>query len=75
MKERLIDELTYGVIPFVNNANVADVKMKISMILSPYEVSQSNTQLVVYEGDVNEKILKRFLISKAASGRTEKTIY
>lgn len=75
MKEQLIDELTYGVIPFINNANVADVKMKISMILSPYEVSQSNTQLVVYEGDVNEKILKRFLISKAASGRTERTVY
>lgn len=75
MREQLIDELTYGIIPFIDRNNISDVRMKISMILSKYKVDIENTQLVVYEGDVNEKILKRFLISKAASGRTERTIY
>lgn len=74
MKRRLEEELINVILPYIDDINVDDVKMKIAMILSGYDVTKQETAVTVYEGDINEQMLKRFLIAKAARGCSPRTV-
>lgn len=74
MKEDLINELIIMLTPYMKDLNTQDLKMMIAIVLKPYEVTKAETALTVYEGDVNEQILKRFLASKIAAGMSKRTI-
>ena len=73
MKEDLITDLAIMLQPHTD-MNMQDLKMRIEMVLQPYEVTKAHTELTVYQGDVNERILKRFLAAKMAAGCSAKTI-
>lgn len=74
MKENLINDLVIALTPYLKDLNAADIKMVITIALQPYEVTKAETALTVYEGDVNELILKRFLAAKIAAGMSKRTI-
>lgn len=74
MKGQLEDELVIAMMPFIDEQNVSDIKMIISMTLGKYDVSRTETALTVYEGDVNDLIIRRWLAAKLAKGCSPNTI-
>lgn len=49
-------------------------KSKLLLILSDYKIEKKETAIVPYSVQKNDMLLKRFMVAKAVSGRTEKTI-
>lgn len=52
-----------------------DIKAQITIILSNYDIEQRKTEVTVWDEDINQKYLACFLASKAAGGRTERTLH
>ena len=61
MKDQLENELVIALTPYLKDLNGQDLKLRISMVLADYDVSRNERALTVYEGDINEMILMRFL--------------
>lgn len=74
MKRRIEEEIINVILPYIDYDGAEDVKMKITMLLSGYDVIKRETAVTVYEGDINEQMLKRFLIAKAARGCSPRTV-
>ena len=72
--ENVFDELVYTISPYVDNNDLSDVRMRITMVLSKYDIKKNTTEIVPYEGDVNEQMLMRFLMAKTARGLSKRTI-
>lgn len=51
-----------------------DIRMKLAIILSEYEVESRCTELAVLDEDKNRVMLQKFLAAKLASGRTPRTL-
>lgn len=73
MKEDLITDLAIMLQPHTD-MNMQDLKMRIEMVLQPYEVTKAHTELTVYQGNINERILKKFLAAKIAAGCSTRTV-
>ena len=67
-------ELINGITPYLSQNTFADAKLAISIICSKYEIQERNTELAIYEGDVNDQALAKFLMAKAARGLSKRTI-
>lgn len=74
MKDEAIDALIIAVTPYLRDLSRQDLKMRIDIALAPYDIIKAEHALTVYEGDINEIILKRFLAAKIAKGCSDKTI-
>lgn len=74
MRKELEDELVMTLMPYIDLRQLEDVKMKITMVVGKYDISKTTTELTVYEGDVNDLILKKFLSAKIAAGLSQRTI-
>lgn len=74
MKKKLEDDIMLSIMPFIDHKQMSDVKLAITAALGPYEVKKTETTLTVYEGDINEMILRRFLSAKLAAGCSKRTI-
>lgn len=74
MKERLRDELIAKMIPYIENEKSEEVKMIITATLQNYEIRKAETGITVYQGDINDEILKRFLMAKIARGLSNRTV-
>ena len=73
MKDELVNDLSIMLMPHTD-MNIQDLKMQIEIILQPYEVTKAHTELTVYQGDINERILKKFLAAKIAAGCSTRTV-
>jgi len=51
-----------------------EIGMRLAIILSKYNVTEATTEIIPYEGDVNEIMVKRFLAAKLAKGCSLRTI-
>lgn len=72
-----MDELLKELCVLLQSCGVYDdnIRAKLIIILGNYEISERNTELVLYDcEDYNAQIIKRFLINKTVAGMTEKTI-
>ena len=74
MKEQLEQEILLSIMPYMNPEKVEDAKMRIVMAMSGYEVTKRETSLTVYEGDINDEILRRFCMAKIARGCSPRTV-
>lgn len=74
MKKRLEDDLIVALTPYLKDITGQDLRLRIEMTLADYDITKSEHALTVYEGDVNENILKRFLSAKIAQGCSDRTI-
>lgn len=74
MKNQFEVELLNALIPYIRDDCFDDAKMRITMVCGKYDVSKSETDLILYEGDMNDLMLKRFLMAKIASGRSPRTV-
>lgn len=73
-KEKFRDELIIALTPFIQPGCIEAVKAKITILTHGYEISKAENEIVVYEGDVNERIVKRYLMAKTAQGLSKRTI-
>lgn len=73
-KEKIKDELIIALTPFLQPEYIEAVKAKITILMHGYEINQAENEIVVYEGDVNERIIKRYLMAKTAQGLSKRTI-
>ena len=74
MREDLERDLIVALQDLIADGDMAKFKSKLTIVLSRYEVTASETALTVYQGDVNDQIMRKFLASKIAAGRSKKTV-
>ena len=74
MKDELINNIVIALTPFMNNLSTQEIRMRLDMILADYDVTKSEHALAVYNGDINDVILKRFLSAKIAQGCSKRTV-
>lgn len=74
MKQQLENDLAIALTPHIKDSDISEVKLIITMALAAYEVTKPETALTVYEGDINDLIIRRFLAAKMAAGCAERTI-
>jgi site-specific recombinase XerD len=72
--EFLRDDLIRIVTPYIGQDNIENIKMLFDVALSKYQVSKKSTEIIPYNGDVNDEILKKFLCAKIARGCSKRTI-
>ena len=73
MRDQLRNDITIALLPFTD-LTPQELRMRIDMILANYDVQKAELALTVYEGDVNDQILIRFLSSKVAQGCSQRTV-
>lgn len=74
MRNKLETEIVNTLFPYRNNVPFEDIKAQITIILSNYEIEARKTEIAVANEDLNQKYIAMFLASKAAGGRTERTL-
>ena len=72
--DNFMNEVIYAIAPYVENRDLSDIRMRLAITLSKYDVKKQETELIPYEGDVNIEILKRFLMAKTARGLSKRTL-
>lgn len=75
MRNQLETEIINTLFAYRNNIPFEDIKAQITIILSEYEVEKRKTEVALYEENKNKKYIALFLASKAAGGRTERTLH
>lgn len=73
-REELNTRLTNIVVPYVNEITLSDIRMKIQIALAEYDIEKRATELAIYTEGKNEAMIKRFIASKLAAGRSVKTL-
>ena len=68
------NELLVGLTPYIKAGTSEDVRLLVSRIAYKYDIKKAEHSLVVYEGDVNEAILQRFIMAKLAQGLSQNTL-
>ena len=72
--DNVINEIVYAISPYVKREDVSDMRMRIAIALSKYDIKKAVTDIVPYQGDVNEQIIMRFLVAKTAAGLSQRTL-
>ncbi len=72
MREKLIDELVMFFQGYGINSN--DIKDRLYMIMSDYEILERETALSVLNEDKNEMYMKRFIVAKTVRGCSRRTL-
>lgn len=71
-KEDLLRELIVGLTPLVDD--IEAMKGQLYMTLVHYEVQQATRELALCNADLNETLIKKFLVAKTVKGCTKRTI-
>lgn len=74
MRKELEEQLIITLMPLIRESDIQDAKMKIAMTLADYDIEKRQTEIVPYQGNKNEQILKKFISAKLAAGLSLKTI-
>lgn len=74
IRDDLESELIEVIAPYRFKLPFEDIKAQITIILSEYDVQTRKTELVVRDEDKNTKYIMLFIASKAAGGRTDRTL-
>lgn len=74
MREELKIRIINAVLPYINEANLSDLRFKLDIELANYEVTKRCTELAILTEGKNEAILKKFIAAKLAEGRTARTL-
>ena len=74
MRIDLVRDLMCALQPFTGDSDQEAVKAAITMAISKYDVTPAETSITVWNGDMNDRILQRFLAAKIAAGLSRRTI-
>lgn len=75
MKNELIEEVIASLYSSGFTQEQADLVRNTLLIkMERYTVQKDTTELTIYEGDINENMIRKFLITKRVAGRTDRTL-
>lgn len=74
MKKELENEIAVIIDQYVDRVTMNEIMMRIEIVLEEYDVQKQSTELIVWEGEKNDLIVKRFLAAKIAAGLSRRTI-
>lgn len=75
VKEELINALVTELVDlYPDIADLHEMQNTIALVLEKYEVSTMTTEVTIYHGQINENLLKKFLICKKVQGLTPKSL-
>lgn len=74
MKSQFEIEMFNSLMPYIKDDCLSNAKMRITLVCGKYDITKAETDLIPYEGDVNDLMLKRFIMAKIASGRSPRTV-
>lgn len=74
MRQKLETEIINTLIPYRDKLPLDEIQAQITIILNNYEVQSRCTELAIPNEEKNRRYLAAFLASKAAGGRSEKTL-
>lgn len=75
MRQELETKLINVLFPYRNEIPFEDIKAQFTIILNEYEVEARHTEIAIRDEDKNNMYIAMFLASKAAGGRTERTLH
>ena len=75
MRNKLETEIINTLFQYRHNIPFEDIKAQITIILSNYEIEARHTEIAIRDEDKNNMYIALFLASKAAGGRTERTLH
>lgn len=75
MRQKLETEIINTLIPHRNVIPLDEIRAQITIILSNYDVESRCTEVAIPSEEKNKRFIAMFLASKAAGGRTEKTLH
>ena len=73
LQEKLLDRIMYELVK-VGCPELEKLKLHFGIILDGYNIQPKEKAVAVYTGGKNEMYLKRFLLSKAVAGCTQRTL-
>lgn len=74
MRAQLENDLINAIVPYIQPSDLEDVRMRITMVIGNYDIKETVTTLTVWKGDINEQILKKFIVAKIAKGCSKRTV-
>lgn len=74
MKEELINDICITLGKACPDLNLGTARNVLELTLDGYDIRKIQTELVVYDGDPTDKIIKSFLVAKKVNGASDKTI-
>lgn len=74
MNEEAKEELINTLAIMMKQKGIEEPKNDLYIIMNNYNVQRISTEISVYQGDVNEQLLKRYIMSKTIQGCTKRTI-
>lgn len=74
MRDQLCTELINTLFPYRKDLPFEEIKAQFTIILNNYDVEKRKTEIIVRDEDKNMHYIAMFIASKAAGGRTEKTL-
>lgn len=73
-KEKFINDICMLFYKNLDGVDISKVRGILSLGLEHYSLQETSTDVALYEGDSNEKILKAFLVAKKVNGLSSRTI-
>ena len=74
MREELINKISLYIQSLIPDKSLIDVNMHLEIILNDYEIQKRETAIALRNEDMNEIMIKKFLVAKTVEGRTDRTI-
>ena len=74
MRGELENKILMALTPYRNKIPFEELKAEITIALNAYEVTNRSTEIAIRDEDKNKNYLALFIASKAAGGRTERTL-
>ncbi len=74
MREKFINDTCVLFAKALPDIDLATVRNILALSLEPYEITKPERELIKYEGDPNENILKAFIVSKKVNGASNNTL-
>lgn len=76
LNTKAANELCNELIMFLTKYGIAinDAKVELYSLLHEYQIERRSMDMVVYQGNINEDLLKKFMVVKAVKGCSQRTI-
>lgn len=74
MSDEFRDRLFSLMSVYIQGDKLEAAKMQIDILCNDFDISKSEHEIVPYEGDINDLIVKKFICAKIAKGCSQRTV-
>lgn len=74
MNDEFRDRLFSVISVYIQGDELEAAKMQIDILCNDFDISKTEHEIVPYEGDINDLIIKKFVCAKIAKGCSQRTV-